>query len=198
MVGPAGRPVDRALMLSRLCVGTDATGFRCFPVDVVGGQFELHGLDSHERASVFFLDPKNQYGAVVEISGQSAGNEPLLIQLQPCGQATARFVNQNGRPLLKFQPPLHIVVTPGPGPWNYERWSKGLAADEDFVANFDRENYGPGPQTNRRGRCTFPALIPGATYRLPKLLDSGERNELDFIVQAGQTLQLPDITLKLD
>jgi hypothetical protein len=66
------------------------------------------------------------------------------------------------------------------------------------VANFDQENHIPLRITNRRGFCAFPALIPGATYRLPILRESGERGELDFTVQSGQTLQLPNITLKLD
>jgi hypothetical protein len=198
LVALSGLPVDRALMLSRLCVGTDAAGFRCFPVDVAGGQFELHGLDCRDCVQVLFLDPRNRIGTTVEISGRAEEGEPLVIQLNPCGQAIARFLDPKGKPLVKFQPPLHIVVTPGPGPWDYERWSKELASDEDFVANFDRENHSPLPMTDRRGFCTFPALIPGATYRLPIQRASGERGELDFTVQSGQTLQLPDITLKLD
>jgi hypothetical protein len=198
LVGPSGLPVEQALMLSRLCVGTDTTGFRCFPVAIVDGKFELNGLDCHERAQVFFLDPRNQFGATVEILGRSGESEPLVVHLNPCGRAIARFIDPEGKPLVKFRPPLHIVVTPGPGRWDYERWSKELASDEDFVANFDQENHHPLPVTDRHGRCTFPALIPGATYRLPVLRTSGEQNELDFIVQAGQTLQLPDITLKSD
>ena len=199
LVDPSGDSIERALVLSRLCTNNDWTGFCGEPIRVVDGRFELHGLDADDRATVYVLEPRKQLGAAVEIAGTSERSEPLVVQLKKCGRATARFVNPEGKPLAKYQPSLQIVVTPGPGPFSDpERRRNELESDQDFVANFDRENHNPLPITDRRGRCTFPALIPGATYRLPALGTSGERRELDFTVQAGQTLQLPDITVKLD
>ena len=66
-----------------------------------------------------------------------------------------------------------------------------LKADEDFVANIDRTNYQNFPQkTDKQGRITFPALIPGATYRL-----SRGQNQLlkQFTVTPGQQLDLGTI-----
>jgi hypothetical protein len=197
LVDPSGKPVKQALMLSRLCVSNDIAGFSGWPATVADGQFELCGLDRQESAQVLFLDPKNRIGATVEISGEPRGDEPLVIQLRPCGQATARFVAPDGKPLVKFTPPLQIVVTPGPSFWtnNRERFDGEFISDMTFVGNVDQINHRPLPRTDRQGRCTFPALIPGATYRLPQLLASGKQDEFDFTVESGQYLQLPDITL---
>ena len=196
LVDPAGRPVAEAMMLSRLCVSNDVAGFRCFPTVVREGRFDLHGLDPKTSIPVCFLDAKNQLGAVAEIPGKSADGQPVVVRLSPCGKAVARFVRPDGKPLAKHSPDLQIVVTPGPFPGDQKRYRKELSSDQDFVANFDREHYGDEPLTDEGGRCTFPALIPGATYRLHLMNESGDWDEKDFTVKSGKTLRLPDIVIR--
>ena len=183
-------------MLSRLCVSNDVAGFRCFPTVVREGRFDLHGLDPKTSIPVCFLDAKNQLGAVAEIPGKSADGQPVVVRLSPCGKAVARFVRPDGKPLAKHSPDLQIVVTPGPFPGDQKRYRKELSSDQDFVANFDREHYGDEPLTDEGGRCTFPALIPGATYRLHLMNESGDWDEKDFTVKSGKTLRLPDIVIR--
>ncbi len=183
LVGPDDRPIPEALMVSRLCVTTDFQGFRDNPVAIRDGQFELSGLDVEKPVPVLFLDSKDELGAVVEISGKSADAQPLVVHLKPCGKAVARFVDPDGKPLAKYEPDLQIVVTPGPSAMVIQEQSRNfllprnnteLQSNQDFVSNFDREHYWKwgsqrtrqAPVTDEQGRCTFPALIPGATYRL--------------------------------
>jgi hypothetical protein len=196
-VGPDDRPTDDVLMLSRLFVSSYSTRFeRGCVTTAKGGAFQIHGLDQETPIPVYFLDPKNELGAVVEISGKSAADEPLIVRLKPCGKAVARFVDMTGKPRVQYEPWLHIVVTPGPFIGNDKRAKSDLCADEDFVGNFDREHYPIGGiVVDGEGRCTFPALIPGATYRLLIFRSPGEWDEKDFAVKSGETLQLPDNVL---
>jgi len=198
IVGPEDRSVDEVVMLSRLFISPYHTNFLLGCVTTAkGGTFELHGLDPEEAVPVYFLDPKNELGAVVEISGESGANEPLVVRLCPCGKAVVRFVDPAGKPQARaeYQPGLHIVVTPGPFRGDDKRAKEELCSDQDFVANFDREHYLRGSETNGEGRCTFPALIAGATYRILTFRGPGEWDEKDFTVKSGETLQLGDIVL---
>src|SRR6202011_1169301 len=132
---------------------------------------ELHGCDPERSYPVMFLDAKNRWGTVVEIPGKQAVGETLTVRLASCGSATARFVNSQGRPIQGYQPHLSLVVTPGVDP-SLKALEKGLLyADQGFVANIDRLNYWNGPKSDAQGRCTLPALIPGANYRLALLDD---------------------------
>jgi hypothetical protein len=128
-----------------------------------------------------------------------AGRQPLEVRLAPCGTATARFIDPQGKPLSNLQPSLKLVMTPGPGGFRriLDLKDDRLWADEDSVANFDRLNYWwPGPRTNQQGRCTFPALIPGANYRLD-VFDKAASKWVtkDFSVASGETLQLPEMVI---
>jgi hypothetical protein len=195
IVGPDDRPVEDTLITSRLFISADETWCRCSIVTARGGVFELRGLDPENAVPVYFLDPKNELGATVPISGKSAADQPLLVRLSPCGKALARFVDPAGKPRVKYEPNLQIVVTPGPFRGDLRRARKELNSDQGFVANFDRQHYWHGLVTDEDGRCTFPALIPGATYRILIFRTPGEWGEQDFTVKSGETLQLPDIVI---
>ncbi len=198
IVGPDNQPAGDVRILSRhfISVGEDTWGHGGGSVRVKNGQFELHGLDPDVATPFYFLDPKNETGATVEISGRSADAGPLVVHLQPCGRAVARFVTPEGKPKAKYDPLLLILASPGPSFTNDTIKKKAIPADQDFVSNFDREHYWDKPHTDDKGRCTFPALIPGATYRLPVSNEIGQfMMEKDFTVKSGETLQLPDIAV---
>jgi beta-lactamase regulating signal transducer with metallopeptidase domain len=196
IVGPDNQPPGDVLILSRHFIGVGEDQFRGGNIRAKNGQFALHGLDPDVATPFYFLDPKHETGATVEISGKSADNGPLVIHLQPCGKAVARFVTPDGKPAAKRQTDLSIVVSPGPFLGDEKRNKKEVSSDQDFVANFDRQHYWHEPTTDAKGRCTFPALIPGATYRIPIFNKLADWDEKDFTVKPGETLQLPDIAVK--
>lgn len=76
---------------------------------VLGGRFELCGLEKGKGYPVYFLDAKRRLGATVTVQ---AGDEPRVV-LKPCGTAIARYVNLQGTPRIGPRPDLHMIVTPG-------------------------------------------------------------------------------------
>jgi RNA polymerase sigma factor (sigma-70 family) len=197
LVGPAGKPVAEALMMSRLGVDPTSSYWRGFPVVVRDGRFELHGCDPEKSYPVCFLDAKNKAGATVELSGKQAGEE-VTVRLAPCGQATTRLLDGDGKPMAKYSLWLELVVTPGCSRYDLKRaYEKGeLAADSEYVVNIDRVNYRDGPFTDAEGRITFPALIPGATYWIVEVGDKDEMVKCEFKAESGKTVELPDVVRK--
>jgi hypothetical protein len=197
LVDPDGKPVTgKTLMLCRLQV-TGGVPFSPLPVEVRGGRFELPGCDPGRFYPVYFLEPVQKLGAAVTLSGKQAGGEPVKVRLLPCGQAAARFVNQRGKPLTGFRPLLEVVLTPGPHRYDPGAFFSGkLIAGAEYVASLDRVNHWNAPFTDARGRCTFPALIPGATYRVVDFDGNGSVVKKEFTVESGQTRELGDVTLK--
>ena len=65
------------------------------------GYFELHGLDPKNSVLVYFFDAEHNRGAAVELSGDQPG-EDLTIRLDPTGQARARFVGPDDKPVAVF------------------------------------------------------------------------------------------------
>ena len=199
IVGPHNQPVDDVVILSRHFINYNADTVRSagVPICVKNGQFSLHGLDPDASVPFYFVDLKNETGATVEISGRSADNGPIVVHMQPCGKAIARFVSLEGRPIANHYPFLMILVSPGPSQVGYKQSNRELLADAMFVANFDHVHYWTGWNkpllTDDEGRCTFSALIPGATYRLNV---SNQSEFKDFTVKSGETLQLPDTVIR--
>jgi RNA polymerase sigma factor (sigma-70 family) len=195
VLGPDGKPVAEALMLSRLNVNL-MLEWNWVPLAVREGRFELHGCDPDKAGPVHFLDAKNKAGATVELSGKQAGQE-VTVRLMPCGQAATRLLDAEGRPLPERRLWLELVVTPGPYRFDFKAYDKGeLAADAEAVSNIDRVNHWDGPLTDKEGRVTFPALIPGATYRIVEVGDKENMVKCEFKAESGKTIKLPDVVRK--
>jgi RNA polymerase sigma factor (sigma-70 family) len=196
LVGPDGKPVAEALMISRLKVLALSTTWRGFADVVRDGRFEVHGLDPAKTYPVHFLDAKNKLGATADLSGKQAGEE-VTVRLASCGSAAVRLVDAQGKPVARQYPWLEMVVTPGSDRHDFKAHEAGqLAADADFVANIDRLNHWNRPATDAQGRVNFPALIPGATYRLVEPADMGDSIKKEFTAESGKTVELPDVVRK--
>ena len=197
IVDEQGELVDKALIATNLKVWDTSGRWRGGSNDNTGGTFELLGLESGKDHPVYFLDAKRKLGATVNLRG---GDENVTVKLKPCGQARAKFNLDD--PDRKFDPTIYFVATPGVGKYEYTKWKMGLvAADTDFNSNVDRINYRlPGDGLRKKdadGYYTFPALIPGATYRL-FTREAGDWDYKDFTVKSGETLDLGEFTPKFD
>ena len=106
--GPDGQTVTDGFILTTLHIEPFNPSWRGdYQVPVRDGRFELHGLDPEGSTRIHVLDPEHEWGATVEVSGKQAG-EDLTIRLQPCGQAKARFVGPDGKPVAKHRAALRV------------------------------------------------------------------------------------------
>ena len=192
IVGPGNRPVDDVRMASRHFLGFNNSGSS--PVRIKDGQFELHGLDPEVAVPFYFLDAKNELGATVEISGKSADAGPLVVHLQPCGKAVARFVDREGKPQAQQSSSATFVLSPkrrsAAGGDSRDVW-----ADTECMAYMDFERHGHDHRTDDNGKVTFPTLIPGAAYQFGLFNKCRESDDKVFSVRSGETLQVPDIVV---
>ncbi|QDV48051.1 M56 family metallopeptidase [Gimesia fumaroli] len=199
IVDEQGQPIQHALMISRLKIQPASPDWRGFPDEVNNGTFELHGLREGIEYPVYFLDPQNQLGAAAKISTKT--QEPKIV-LKPCGSASARFVDLKGEPIVgKMLGSLYLVVTPGQPKYDFLAFQRGeTLADEDLVANIDRHNYQLRTTctTNAKGQLSFPALIPGASYRSTAVVDGLPKVTHEFILQPGERFDMGDIEVQLN
>ena len=166
------------------------------------GRFELHGLDPDTEVPVYFLDPQRKLGATVRFSGQPAASGPIAVRLEPCGAATARLVRSDHKALGGFTQPrlIGMVVTPGPLASIKTRKEGIRIADYDIMTRIDPINYEKDTASDSQGRIVFPALVPGATYRIIDLTTirdpSGPQLRKEFTVKPGETLDLGDLRIE--
>ncbi len=205
VLGPDGQPVQDAWLLSRLHFGPARVALRTWRGELHGntrnGRFELHGLDPDAEVPVHFLDPQHKLGATARFSGKSAIGGPITVRLEPCGTVTARLVGPDGKPLGGLAQPqlIGMVVTPGSFVGAQAQKEGALLADYGLLVKIDPLNYPTGPTSDPQGRVVFPALIPGATYRVvdPTVRDlSGFPIRKEFTVKPGETVDLGDIRIE--
>ena len=188
-----GKPIDEALVISRLNISPLSPDWRGHTNPTLGGSFQIGGLAEGDEVPVYFLDPKRRLGATRTIKGS---NSEVKVTLLPCGQATLRCIDSEGAPAADIYPTIELVVTPGPHPLN--RAEPGvLTADSDFISNVDRVNYWELIKTDADGKLTLPALIPGATYRAVTRTDGKFQIAKEFQVKPGETLDLGEMTVEL-
>jgi RNA polymerase sigma factor (sigma-70 family) len=206
IVGPNGEQVMEAWLLSRIHLRPRGPQLRIWSGDRHGtarnGRFELHGLGPDSEVPVSFFEPKRKLGATVIFTGKPAGGEPIVVKLAPCATAAARLVGHDGKPLAEFAPPslISMVVTPGEFSAVKARKVRTTIADEDSLTNIDPINYQKDPASNAEGRIVFPALIPGAKFRIVDRTTirtpNGPQLRKEFTVKPGETLDLGDLLIE--
>jgi protocatechuate 3,4-dioxygenase beta subunit len=193
VVGPDGRPVATARLFHSRELPTPT---RAQPVPVRDGAFELPINYLEETYPLYIFDEAANLGGVLKVAGKQAEAGPVTVQLAPCGTATARCLDREGQPLAGYRPLLWCLLDPGPHdrPRDFEVYLKEKMRSNFAVWAGDAapKHYGDGPRTDAQGRITFPALIPGATYRV--YLADGKWH--DFTAVSGRAVELPDLTIR--
>ncbi len=191
VVGPDGEPIQNAWMISRLCLFPLTYAWLSWRAhyhgSVKSGRFEVHGLDPDAEVPVYFLDPTHKLGATSDFSGKSAAGGSVTVRLQPCGAAKARMVDASGKPIAGYRGSRLISMVVAP-PYLFRHQEATLAA-------VDSINYADGPVSDALGWITFPALIPGAPYRLSNF-KAGTQLYRDFTVKPGETIDLKDFVIE--
>jgi RNA polymerase sigma factor (sigma-70 family) len=191
VVDPRGKPVREAVLVCRYYHPHGLDNYIVWPKEVKAGRFELPGGDPDRTTEVFFVDAKNRLGATVKLSGKDAG-KPITVKLQPCGQATAHFVDGKGKPLANLWLRVELLVTPGV-PFQDAFKDPGPTADTCPMSYLDGHGHGR-LLSDAQGRVTIPTLIPGATFWLS---DFGfQLKPRPIKAEAGKTVELGDIVIK--
>ena len=198
IVDERGKLIESAVIATSLRVWDYSGSWHGASAPNLGGKFKLIGLSADSEYSVVFLDAAQKVGATVKLR---ATDDSVKVVLKPCGAARAKFILDDEE--RKFSPVLlNLIVTPGVPRYDFKKMRAGnVAADSDFNSNIDYINYRDGywkANVQRKAKdqyYTFPALIPGATYRL-MTWEEDEYSYKDFTVQSGETLDLGEFTPK--
>jgi hypothetical protein len=107
-------------------------------------------------------------------------------------------VNRAGKPIVDYlgSSLLAMVVTPGPYPRFRRPDDSRVSATVATLNGIDLSHYADGPISDSLGRITFPALIPGATYRRTPRNAQEASSNTEFTVRPGETLDLGDILIE--
>jgi beta-lactamase regulating signal transducer with metallopeptidase domain len=200
LVDEGGETVRDAVLVSRWYLSRNGMTVNHAPTwkSLRGGHFELDGCDPGSSAPVLFLDARNQRGAAVELSGKQAG-EDVTVTMNPCGSASVRIVDGQGKPIRAGRSPAHleVVLTPGASFGDIglvDQKTSPLMSDAIHASNLDVERYRE-IKTDASGRMTFPTLIPGATYRII-VFNQKEKTEIEFTVKPGEAKDLGDLKIQ--
>lgn len=162
-------------------------------------KFSIACCDTHSPVSVAFLAPDSGLGLHTEIAVQDISDKILTLTLQPLGQARARFVDKENKPLNAFRPLMWMSVPRNPLSTAEDLELQTVSDDGGFVPlqqPFDsiwtgllNEHAHRSLKTDSEGHATYQALIPRATYRISQF--GGQTR--DFAIQPGETVDLGDV-----
>ena len=207
---PAQLEVERGATVKCSIVGTDGKtpklvkmifrGHRTLYSDVMSlrmgrsvlnGKLEIGGVAPDEERLVWLVDPNGKQGKLLHVKAADA-DVPMKVALEPCGSVTLQFVDGENRPVPGYTPefpPIQLVFLP-------EDTIQGNVSDQIVVnANgllldlFDYQNA-HNFTTDKDGRMTFSALIPGAIYQVSL---GGVFRYIK--VASGQELQFPPVNI---
>ncbi len=173
LIGPDGQPARDVWVYSRAVLGpTAASATRMWPGPGRGRtSWPFRGPRARPRdRGPRPLPPARTASSARPsgLSGKMAAQGPVTVRLEPCGLAMARLVGPDGKPVTGQPRGVRVtmVVTPGPPVRSAQVRAGALAADEDVLGRVDPVNHGNGWVADAQGRIAWPALIPGATYRI--------------------------------
>ena len=190
----SGELIEEARAVSLLTAGSSHSLTWGNIPKLLGGNFEFSNLEAGRVYPVHFLDEKRRLGTTIQLQASPA---PLSVVLRACGEARARIVDEKGQPRSGARVGIEVVLTPGPHRVERAAAKRGeLFAVTAHAQQVDSTNYSPLPRTDDRGVITFPALIPGATYRILTFENQTVPNvQAEFAVESGQSIDLGDLAI---
>jgi beta-lactamase regulating signal transducer with metallopeptidase domain len=198
-VGPLGQPIEKVILLSSLDFDAYNGWWGSSRRDPLrDGRFEVRGVSPDSKARVWLFDPEHEWGATFEVDAQDARRE-TKVMLEPCGRATARLVAPDGSPRTPYKLNIEFLAASSSSTDNAAApVGQGQVEANACPMNWvDPKRYTEAPSTDSEGRITYPALIPGAFYRIRDVTNSkGSQIRKDFSVKSGETLDLGDILIE--
>ena len=190
LVDQAGARIDEAKVITPLNMAPNDLSWNRQAMPARDGKFELTGLDRDQDYRVLVLRSARRLGATQLFRADAA---ETTVTLKPCGRASARYVDSAGHPQVETAAELRIVVAPGAEGDDWALDESKLASATDLVVGSGGAMMLEHPKTDGQGRITFPALIPGATYRLVTGKVGRRKLLKEFSVGSGEQLDLGDI-----
>lgn len=179
------QPLDGVTVISWLTKTQRDLNWRALTSQQADKTFTLEGLATNRKYSAYALHPEKKLGGAVELI---TGDTPT-VQLKPCGQATACFVDAEGKPMANFNPFINMLIYPGEDLDTNEA-NQELSPNEAFLGYLDRVNHTGGRETDEDGQISWGVLIPGAKYRLGAVAGGELLRLKDFTVKSGEELDL--------
>ena len=137
-------------------------------------------------------------------SVKAAADGPITVRLEPCGPAMARLVDPKGKPLAGYRDPYldldgrHARAGPAEPTTEADK-DQPVGRSGDYLSRIDPVHYAD-LVSDAQGRITFPALIPGATYRVNDMTTrndpGGRKTRRVFVAGAGEAIELGDIVIE--
>ena len=191
VVDESGASIESAYLVSTHC--RNGSYYQGERLRIVGGAFELRGVDPERRFDYFVFASDRQLGAAASVGPDVDLAGEQVVVLRPCATAAFTFVDGNGDPVANFsileespiielelmlEPERRLDTAPRPD-----------ATRVFSVLAWDPQRY-RDLITDDQGRVEYVSLIPDAPYRLvvrgmgvEKLLDvelgPGERREFE-------------------
>jgi beta-lactamase regulating signal transducer with metallopeptidase domain len=194
VVLPDGQPAAGKLMARSYLTDAVEISGSIPALSIERGLIKLPGFSPKESNPLFLIDFEHHCGLTVSPTENEIGLAAPPIQLQPCGSARFRFVDDEGEPRAEYEPWLHLIITPGATATHHIEPNQPLWCDSVIWQNVTRP--GKAPKADAEGRAVVPDLIPGATYRLGYVGKTGTWDEGEpFTIESGKTLDLGDVVI---
>ena len=127
----------------------------------------------------------------------------MTIRLEPCGTATARLVDANGRPIAGYRDEymISMIITPGSRPGKPRPRRREAPCCRSGLPDQDRpDQLREGARVGRPGPNHIPGSDPRCELSNRRPHDrrepSGPQVRKDFTVKPGETLDLGDILIE--
>jgi RNA polymerase sigma factor (sigma-70 family) len=160
VIGPDGQPLSGVMVCG-------LTSLRSNMDILKTASFVVEGLNPQRTRELSFYHKERNLGKCLTIRGDET--KPLLVQLEPCGEAIGRVVDRAGKPV----PAVHLSLG---------------SSDRDRA-------FSVNAVTDHQGRFRA-ALVPGLPYRIvgpPKL--PLQKPAGFMTVESGKTTDLGDLLL---